>query len=98
MLLWKSREEPETRGAEYPCAAFRWVLDVGWGYAGLFHQYQLRDTGEWRSSHTTLYMACITQHFAIGQHHAYYDGPHCSFSLGWLHFNWGSWKCKRCLP
>lgn len=98
MILWRSAERPEERGETYPCSAFRWVLEIGWCYAGFFHQHRWRDTGEWCSSHTNLYMVSVTKHFQLGQHHAYYDGPHCSLSLGWLHFCWGSWRCKRCLP
>lgn len=31
-----------------------------------------------------------------GRSHMYYDGPHDSFSLGYVHFNWqGDW-CEKC--
>lgn len=40
----------------------------------------------------------ITDHFHLGSSHLYYDGPHCSFSLGYLHFNWSYWWCKKCSP
>lgn len=97
MILWKSKEEPETREG-YPCSAFRWVFEIGKWYIGFSHQYKYKSTGEWNSSHTNVYLITITDSFILGSWHGYYDGPHCTFSLGWIHFCWGNWNCKECLP
>ncbi len=106
MILWKSKEKPETRGDELPCTAFRWVLEArrwktGVGI-GFVHQHKLRSTGEWRSSHTLTYEMNIMTPFYFGISHDYYDGPHCGLSLGYLRFNWCGdprthW-CKKCMP
>jgi len=107
MILWKFKEEPETRDQEpgnthdWPCKAFRWVIDVGYDhgalYAGAYHQYQRKCDGSWNTSHTNLYEVTLGWRFSWGSKHFYYDGPHCSLSLGPIRFNWGSWCCKECL-
>lgn len=66
--------------------AWRWVLQVGVGHVSV--DMQLRHNGSaWRTVHTWL-GANFTKHFRLGQYHTWYDGPHCFFSLGWLHFFW----------
>ena len=32
----------------------------------------------------------FTRHFMLGYSEEQYDGFHCAFSIGWLHFTW--WK------
>jgi hypothetical protein len=27
----------------------------------------------------------------------WYDGPHCFFSLGFIHFAWQNNNCKKCI-
>jgi hypothetical protein len=89
MILWKFKEHLETRGEEMPCRAFRWVLEIGHFYFGLVAQHQFRGSSEWHDSHVHMYQVCITKHWALGLQHVYYDGMHCSFSIGPIHFNWG---------
>jgi hypothetical protein len=105
MILWRFKETPETR-EDFPCSAFRWVIETSYGPScmsiGVVHQYQYKDTGEWHSSHTTVYEVGLARKFKFGREHWYYDGPHCSLSLGWLRFWWGGdprtgW-CKKCMP
>lgn len=42
------------------------------------------------------YEVCITGKWRWGRQHIYYDGPHCCFSIGPLHFNWRNWDCTKC--
>lgn len=42
------------------------------------------------------YEANVTGHWAWGGGHFWYDGPHCFFSVGPVHFAWRNWSCKRC--
>lgn len=98
MILWKFKEEPETRGDNYPCSAFRWTFQIRkWGL-GFIHQHKFKKTGEWKSSHTRLYMVNISKYLRLGSEHWWYDGPHCFFSIGFIHFNWGGWRgsCDKC--
>lgn len=102
MIFWKFKESPETRGDEYPCKAFRWVIDASLTHFGIYSQFQCKSTDKWESSHSTLYEICINGRWCWGSQHIYYDGPHCSFSIGFIHFNWGGspWTnwCKKCMP
>lgn len=101
MILFKFKETPETR-SNFPCTAFRWTLqsEAWWrkrskGVSiGLIHQHKL--SGKWYSSHTDVYKVSLTPYFEVGTEHVYYDGPHCMLDLGFIHFMWGNWKCKRC--
>ena len=55
----------------------------------------LRD-GEWNLSHIGETGVSITPHPSWGSEHMWYDGPHCFFSIGFIHFRWTNWRCKRC--
>jgi hypothetical protein len=66
---------------------WRWVLSLEWGWLGIDRMLQHGDNPEWRWIGTWLGLS-ITKHFKLGPWHGYYDGPHCSFSLGWLHIIW----------
>ena len=102
MILWKSKEDPEDRGDAYPNSAFRWTFQAGEWHLGFVHQARDRHTGEWNNGHARNYEIWITKHFRLGIQHVYYDGPHCSFSIGWIHFNWSggirSGWCTKCMP
>jgi hypothetical protein len=105
MILWKFKETHEEK-AEYDNVGrrgWRWVFEAtgwneGWGI-GLQRQVIFHDSEkpEW-ASRCEYFVANVTRHFALGQQHIYYDGPHCSFSIGWLHLNWSYWWCKKCMP
>ena len=102
MIIWKFKESPETRPGDYwPCKAFRWAIEVDRFWLGLVHQCQVKADGKWRSSHTSVYHVCLAwRPKRWGFEHVYYDGPHCMFGLGIIHFQWvplGGW-CKKCMP
>jgi hypothetical protein len=98
MILFKFKERPETRGDGFPCKAFMDVIEAsldrnGFEF-GLFHQYKIGDT--WHTSHTDCLSVAITSHWLWGDSHLWYDGPHCCFSLGFLHIHYSrlGWRCK----
>jgi hypothetical protein len=109
MILWSGKVDTEKEIAfqDMGRRSWRWVLEsdvwrdcerlfgVGIGFA---QQYRCeRDGDEWaRAIH--YYEVTVTRHFAIGEEHAYYDGPHCSFSIGWIHFCWSGDWCLKCMP
>jgi hypothetical protein len=72
----------------------RWVLDVELFSISI---EEMADVADYE--HVLRYVNCsLTKHFMIGQSHAYYDGPHCGFSLGFIHFNWSLGWCEKCMP
>lgn len=76
----------------------RWSAKMG-VHKGVYlcYEQELLSKGgtEWRTKGGYLYVS-LTTHFDVGPQHIYYDGPHCSFSLGFLHFAWNLWHCNKC--
>lgn len=97
MILWRGREEAETRheadGTPYPCDAFRWTFQAsasrGGLSAGFVHQHRFRSSGLWQDSHVHCYELALMPAWRWGRAHLYYDGPHCSLSVGFLRVLWG---------
>jgi hypothetical protein len=105
MILFKFKETHEDKPRYEHCGrrGWRWVFEVdkwkegvsvGFSQQVIFHD---RPDPEWRSA-CDYFAVSLTKHFMFGSDHAYYDGPHCSFSLGFFHFNWSYWWCKKCMP
>lgn len=94
VILFKTKEIPASW--DHPSnnvKGFRWTVDVSPTCIGLFHQFRTQ-TG-WNEG-GGYYAVCCTSHWELGRKHLYYDGPHDSFSLGFLHFTWqGDW-CDKC--
>lgn len=98
MILWTSKPTSDNP-SEY-VDLHRWVIELTWYGIGLCGQYHLRESNEWKTSHSNTYAINFTRHFCLGPEHSYYDGPHCFFSLGWVHIKYvprGGW-CKKCMP
>ena len=74
-------------------SAHRWVFDVAFGCASWLQQYKLDD--KWFTG-GSYFNVSLTRHWMWGHGHAYYDGPNCSFSIGFLHVNWSYNWCERC--
>jgi hypothetical protein len=110
MILWAGKVETESEPeyADMGRRSWRWVLETdvwrrdgrlfGAGIALLQRWRCERDGDEWGGIGCRYYDVSITRYFVLGEEHAYYDGPHCSFSLGWLHFNWSGDWCTKCMP
>lgn len=105
MILYSFAHELEERTPpeKWPCDKFRKVIEISkWeeGVAfGLYQQCHFRKSNEWRIVRN-FFDVSVTKHFSLGSFHGYYDGPHCGFSIGWVHFNWDGnpWtdRCKKC--
>lgn len=98
MIIWKSKEELETR-EDFPCRAFRWVLEISRYGIELINQHQRKDTLEWYYSHTLRYGVNTTNEYVgFGSSHMYYDGPHCFLNFGWVCIQYVNYTCKKCMP
>lgn len=104
MIIYATKEQRE-EDPRMPCQAYRKAFQVSlWdknGTKGFFvewgPQHKFRDSTEWRTHHAVGRWFSVTNHFKWGGEHFYYDGPHCMFSVGFLHFGWSNWECKECL-
>lgn len=75
-----------------------WTVEIYWFGIGAFNRYRLVDDPPGEEGRIVdEYSASLSRHWAFGPYHAWYDGPWCCFSLGFLHLNWRNWSCKRCL-
>ena len=83
----------------------RWTLQSSLDRDGFdfgFVRQHRHQNGEWESSHTRVYLISLDRYFSWGISHFYYDGPHCSLSIGPFRFMWGGnpktgW-CQKCMP
>jgi len=83
---------------------WRWAIHTGGWASGwkngvsidLLHEILHEKGEEWDPHRGEYFTIAITPHFMLGEDHMYYDGPHCSFSLGFLHFCWSYWWCDKC--
>jgi hypothetical protein len=78
----------------------RFGLDAGLFYAGVVSQCVRRPEEVHLGRYWLRLGVAFTSTFALGSQHTYYDGPHCSFSLGWLHISWEghllTGDCAKC--
>ncbi|MFK5283665.1 hypothetical protein ACI3PL_29230, partial [Lacticaseibacillus paracasei] len=65
---------------------------------GVAREVRFLPSDEWSSGKCGYYDVSITTNFDLGERHDYYDGPNCSFSLGFVHFNWMPDWCLKCMP
>ena len=93
---------PFTRKSEllpaFPDMGFRtwrWVISLGFLHVALQHEMScsLRPTFSRATRH---YGIALTGFWNVGPDHTWYDGPHCSFSFGYLHFTRSGIDCKHC--
>jgi hypothetical protein len=68
-----------------------WGIMFGWGT-----QYLKLGTSKWEDYISSGHHVSLTKHFGLGHNHGWYDGPHCGFDVGFLHFLWHNNHCKRC--
>ena len=99
MILWKGKERI-TDGNTTLHRVVRWAFEVGRWNAGFVRQVKWVDTLKWGGG--AWYGVLLGAPFLLGARHTYYDGPNCSFSLGWLHICWSGgistgW-CNKCMP
>lgn len=95
MILWSSKPTPPLMHCER-IRSWRWALLVEWD--GVTIERQMRCDGEEWKPCGEYAAVSIGKPFTFGQCHMYYDGPHCVYSLGVVHFerSWG--HCEKCYP
>lgn len=108
MRIWTGaiEEETEVVVSSMGRRAWRRTLDVGWiGWTcfGVWRDTELRyetapDPKAWREIGVGYRHAWIGRPWVWGESHDYYDGPHCGWSLGFLHFDWSLGWCLKCMP
>lgn len=98
LFTWGEQTEPEVKFADMGKRSWRWALNVEFFSIGVWLQTSSERNNEWRFG-PDYYDVSVTKHFSLGQEHFWYDGPHCSFNLGFLHVNWSGSDsdCERCL-
>lgn len=74
--------------------SWRWTFETAPYYFGLFEQMS-SNGGEFRSS-SRYFSICFSSISMWGFNHFWYDGPHCSFCIGRIHFGWSLSSCKKC--
>jgi hypothetical protein len=99
MILWTGRPTAETEPAweGAPLRAWRWVFEVKPWSLGFVEQYR-QDDGEFGRRMVRYGIVYVSGSFRFGMDHDYYDGPHCQFSIGWLHVAWAPDWCRKCMP
>ena len=101
MILFRYGDRLATSSSH---TAFRRVVEMrfrlSFGFSFLVIQQVRLNSGEWVSRHNERGFS-ITRWSHWGLSHIMYDGPHCSFSVGFLHFlwngDWGTGLCQKCM-
>ena len=95
LYLYKTKPTDNPYGGKNRKAAIIGYSN-GFLYFGLYHQY--KNVSDWRKR--PIIEFCLNKYFRIGSQHVWYDGPNCSFSLGFLHINRTgnifTGCCKKC--
>jgi hypothetical protein len=99
VILWtgKATTEPKVEYEHCGIRSWRWRFTAEFG--GFWLEQQVRfsgEDGEWRQARAHGFF--VDHRFRLGSDHVYWDGPHCGFSLGFLHFNWQPDWCLKCMP
>jgi hypothetical protein len=85
--------ETQGRGGTAP-KAFRWSFQIGKYFIGFIYQYNIDD--KWCDAHSLTYGFWYHGKWCWGFSHLYYDGPHCTLSIGPFRIQWYNENCKKC--
>lgn len=102
MILWKSKIKREAAEAYVDCGIRTWrrVLDIGWLSVSFHSEVKFRtdtpEESEWLWCQGT--SISITKRFSLGTDHVYFDGPHCIYSVGFIHLCHEPDWCTKCMP
>lgn len=100
MILWRSKSQHETRPLILKVPrAWRWIFEIANYGIGFQEQVRFSEYDDWRDG-VRYYMIYLTWHFYLGFRHVYYDGAHCSFTLGFIQFSWTGDRngyCSKCM-
>lgn len=106
MLIYSSKPEVESKVVIKHIGIRAWKTTVS-VFHKTPHYFAILDIGKhyWSEAHPTWckfhqegFLICLMKTARWGMDHVYYDGNHCLFSLGYLHFEWHNPKCKKCDP
>lgn len=78
---------------------YRWILELEKWSISLTVQHKNKKDRAWHFSNLG-FSIYITKNFRFGSNHIYFNGSHCVFSLGWVHFYrtpLSRW-CEKCIP
>lgn len=94
-LATKGHDEHDTPPWLARPRKFRWALTADRWCLELADEVLIPGNEKWH--HGIRYVAVtVNRHFALGAQHLYYDGPHCSWSFGYLHLAWSTGNCRKC--
>lgn len=104
MILYTTKPNTETTPefAYLGRRSWRWVLEIKPFFIDLCQQIKFEPgnargyNSEWHPA-SYYFTLAISKKFKWGSNHVYYNGPHCSFSIGPIHLSWSYWWCKKCL-
>lgn len=97
VVLRTGPRETEPAWPRFPLRQWRWVIEAKKWSVLVNQEVSFGQDRDWRHA-IDYFGVSITKHFHLGHHHFYYDGPHCNFSLGYVHLNWSLGGCNRCMP
>ena len=96
IILWTGKTIPFGKLPDYVCVdAYRWVLEIDSFCIGFMQQLRDKKDGHWMDR-GRYYSIWLNHYWSFGRHHMYYDGPHDSLNLGFLHFCWQPEDCDKC--
>jgi hypothetical protein len=86
---------PEWKNA--PLREWRWVLFINKFSFG-FAEQVLFPESKWGGGLRYYAFNFNKNNWGLGADHFYYDGPHCSFSIGPFSYSWSGDWCTKCHP
>jgi hypothetical protein len=95
MIFWRGK----SKKTFLPCRSsirYRKVLELRPRSLTLKYE-NLTQAGHWVLTNTLIYQVCFYfQKLRFGFKHTWFEGPNCSFALGFIVFNWVNWNCIKC--
>jgi hypothetical protein len=95
LIRIKSKQKVSEIAAKAGVVGYVWTITMAWFNISLNFD-AIRTSGDQSWIH--YYTFVVNNYWLWGQHHDYYDGPHCGFSLGFIHFSWSGDWCDKCMP
>lgn len=97
LLTLRRHVEREPSSPRIGLRVWTWTLEVSPWSVGLYERWKAADDPPGEEGRLSdEYSANLMRHWGLGGYHAWYDGPHCCFSVGFLHLNWRNWSCEKC--
>jgi hypothetical protein len=96
--LWTTsiETEPDVVFADLGQRSWKRTLDITWFSIDWVTWFKTERSPSWRPVDERTIE--VRRPFEFNAFHAWYDGPHCAWSLGFLHIYWPKANCKKCWP